>query len=63
MPIITDEKNNIIAGHGRYLASKKLQLKEVPVIKKNNISEAKIKAFRIAERSLRNEDSFSKNYT
>lgn len=43
MPIITDEKNNIIAGHGRYLASKKLQLKEVPVIKKIIYQKLKLK--------------------
>lgn len=52
VPIITDDKNNIIAGHGRYLASKKLQLDEVPVIKKANMTEAKIKAFRLADNKV-----------
>jgi len=32
-PIIVDKDNIIVAGHTRYEASKKLDLKEVPVIK------------------------------
>jgi ParB-like chromosome segregation protein Spo0J len=31
-PILVDTKNGIIAGHGRLLAARKLQLAEVPVI-------------------------------
>jgi ParB-like chromosome segregation protein Spo0J len=31
-PILVDTKAGIIAGHGRLLAARKLQLKEVPVI-------------------------------
>lgn len=48
-PIIVDKDNIIVAGHTRYEASKKLDLKEVPVIKADDLSERQIKAFRIAD--------------
>ena len=38
-PIVVDGKKNVIIGHGRLEASKRLGLKEVPVIKEKNISE------------------------
>jgi ParB-like chromosome segregation protein Spo0J len=31
-PILLDENNKILAGHGRYLAAKELKLKSVPCI-------------------------------
>ena len=48
-PIIIDKNNVIINGHTRLLASKKLGLKEVPVIKADDLTEAQVKAFRIAD--------------
>lgn len=48
-PIVIDKNNVIINGHTRLLASKKLGLKEVPVIVADDLSEAQIKAFRIAD--------------
>lgn len=48
-PIIVDKDNIIVAGHTRYEASKKLDIKEVPVIKADDLSERQIKAFRIAD--------------
>lgn len=48
-PIIIDKDNIIVAGHTRYEASKKLDLKEVPVIKADDLTEKQIKAFRIAD--------------
>lgn len=48
-PIIVDKDNIIVAGHTRYEASKKLDLKEVPVIKADDLTEKQIKAFRIAD--------------
>ena len=49
VPIVVDKNNVIICGHTRYKASKLLGLKEVPVIKAKDLSEAKAKAFRIAD--------------
>ena len=48
-PIIIDKDNVIVAGHTRLLASRKLDLKEVPVIKVEDLTEQQVKAFRIAD--------------
>lgn len=51
-PILIDNKNLIIAGHGRLLAAKKLDIKEVPTIVLNNLSEEQKKAYIIADNQL-----------
>lgn len=51
-PILIDENNIIIAGHGRILAAKHLNMSEVPVIKLLHLSEAQKKAYRIADNKL-----------
>lgn len=51
-PILIDENNVILAGHGRFLASQQLGIKEVPVIKLDYLSEAQKKAYRIADNKL-----------
>ena len=48
-PIVIDKNNVVINGHTRLLASKKLGLKEVPVIIADDLTEAQVKAFRIAD--------------
>ena len=48
-PIFVDKNNVVVNGHTRLLASKKLGLKEVPVIVIDDLTEAQIKAFRIAD--------------
>lgn len=48
-PIIIDEDNEIIAGHTRLKAARKLGLDEVPTIKVEDLTETQIKAFRIAD--------------
>ena len=49
VPIVIDKNNVIVNGHTRLLASKKLGLEEVPVIVADDLSDAQIKAFRIAD--------------
>lgn len=44
-----DENNVIIAGHGRYLAAKKLGMKDVPVSIMSDLSEAEVKYLRIKD--------------
>lgn len=51
-PILIDEHNEILAGHGRYLAAQKLGLNEVPAIKLPHLTEAQKKAYRIADNKL-----------
>jgi ParB-like chromosome segregation protein Spo0J len=40
-PILVDTKRGILAGHGRLLAARKLQLAEVPVIVLDHLTDAR----------------------
>lgn len=51
-PVLIDEQNTIIAGHGRVEAAKKLGFEEVPVIVAKDWQEAKKKAYIIADNKL-----------
>jgi hypothetical protein len=44
-PILVDTKAGMIAGHGRLLAARKLQLKEVPVIVLEHLTETQKRAY------------------
>lgn len=52
VPILLDEKDQVVAGHGRLLAAKHLGWKEVPTIALEHLSEHQVKAFRIADNRL-----------
>jgi len=54
-PIIIDENKVILAGHGRYLAAKYLEMKEVPIITIDNLDENKKKAYRIVDNKIQME--------
>lgn len=60
-PIIVDENGIIIAGHGRLLAAKELNLTEVPVIIANWLSEEEVMAYRIADNKL-NESEWDQDF-
>ena len=51
-PILIDENNGIIAGHGRLMAAKKLKLEQVPTITLAGLSDAQRKAYVIADTKL-----------
>ena len=51
-PLLIDEENTVIAGHGRLLAAQKLGLNEVPAIIVTDLTEAKKKALIIADNKL-----------
>lgn len=51
-PILIDEENGIIAGHGRLLAAQKLGIEEVPVIVMAGLTDAQKKAYVIADNKL-----------
>lgn len=51
-PILIDENNTIIAGHGRLAAAKKLSMETVPTIKLSGLSEKQKKAYIIADNKL-----------
>jgi ParB-like chromosome segregation protein Spo0J len=48
-PIVVDPNGVIIVGDTRYLASRKLKLKSVPVVVARKLSPAKVRAYRIAD--------------
>jgi DNA modification methylase len=51
-PILIDDKNSIIAGHGRVMAARKLGLDKVPCIEVKNLTSAQVKAYIIADNKL-----------
>ncbi len=52
VPILVDEAGGIIAGHGRTMAAKKLGMKTVPVMVASGWSDAKKRAYIIADNKL-----------
>ncbi|HBP4348256.1 TPA: ParB N-terminal domain-containing protein [Escherichia coli] len=51
-PVLIDEKNELIAGHGRLAAAEILEMDKVPAIRLSNLSEKQKKAYRIADNKL-----------
>jgi DNA modification methylase len=52
VPLLIDEDGIIIAGHGRHAAAKLLELKQVPAIKVQGLSEAKRRALALADNRI-----------
>lgn len=55
-PIVVDEGCEIIKGHGRLLAAEKLGLDEVPVIRRDDLTDAEKRAARIADNKVAESD-------
>ena len=51
-PVIIDKDFNIIAGHGRVMAAKKLEMKEVPCLFVEGLTDAQRKAYILADNKL-----------
>jgi len=51
-PILVDADNGIIAGHGRVLAARKLDIAEVPCIRLDHLDERQKRAYIIADNKL-----------
>lgn len=51
-PVLIDENDGIIAGHGRVLAAQRLDLDKIPAVKLTNLSEAQKRAYIIADNKL-----------
>lgn len=51
-PVLVDEQGGIIAGHGRTLAAQKLKMTDVPVMVAKGWSDAKKRAYIIADNKL-----------
>jgi len=52
VPIVIDADNVIVAGHTRWKAAKQLGLEKVPCIKKDDLTPAQIRAFRLADNKV-----------
>lgn len=51
-PVLIDEKDSIIAGHGRVLAARKIGLADVPCIRLSHLTDAQKRAYVIADNKL-----------
>lgn len=52
VPVLTDDSGNLIAGHGRIMAARKLGLNKIPAVKAEGLTEAQRKAYVIADNKL-----------
>ena len=57
-PILIDNNNTIIAGHGRLQALEKLGYTKIPVIRIEHLSETEIKAYRLADNKIADDAIF-----
>ena len=48
-PIVVDENNVVVIGHGRLAAAKELHLDKVPVIRRDDLTDEQIRALRIVD--------------
>ena len=51
-PVLTDDNNQIVAGHGRVSAAKQLGIDAVPVVRLSHLSEAEKRAYILADNKL-----------
>jgi DNA modification methylase len=52
MPVVVDGQGQVVIGHGRVLAAKKLRMPRIPVVQIRHLSKAQQKALRIADNRL-----------
>jgi len=48
-PLVVDKQNEVIAGHGRLQAAKKLGMEQVPCVRADDLSKAQVKALRLSD--------------
>lgn len=59
-PIAIDSKNEIIAGHTRYKAAKKLDLKEVPCVIIDDLTDEEVRAYRLVDNKVAEKATWNK---
>jgi DNA modification methylase len=52
MPVLADDNGVLVAGHGRVLATRRLGLDTVPTIRLGHLTEAQLRAYRLADNQL-----------
>jgi len=60
-PILADEKGMILAGHGRFLASQRLDLDKVPVVVIDGLDDEQKKALVIADNKIASNSEWDEN--
>lgn len=58
VPVLIDEDNNIMAGHGRVLAARKLGMEKVPVVIASHLTDIQRRAFMLADNKLHDNSTF-----
>ncbi len=61
VPILINDENIIISGHGRYKASELLELESVPTIQLSHLTEDQRKAFTLADNNILLSTGFDNN--
>ena len=49
VPLVIDKDNTVVCGHTRLKAAKKLKIKTVPCVIKDDLTEEQIRAYRLAD--------------
>lgn len=52
VPVVLDKNSELVAGHGRYLGAKSIDLTRVPAIRAEHLTDEQIKAYRLADNKL-----------
>jgi DNA modification methylase len=52
MPVVIDDTSQVVIGHARVLAAKKLDMPQIPVVEIRHLSKAQLKALSIADNKL-----------
>src|SRR5882757_8906614 len=60
-PVLVDDGNGIVAGHGRIEAAKTIGMSKVPTVRLSNLSEAEIRAYVIADNKLAENAGWDRN--
>lgn len=59
-PILVDKEYEVIAGHGRLEALKELGYSKVPILKLEHLTEAQVKAYRLADNRIAEDAEYDK---
>lgn len=60
-PLVVDDKNSLIVGHGRLYAAQRLKHQTVPCVRVKNLTDVQIKALRIIDNKLQNDSRWDFN--
>ncbi len=58
-PIVIDDTNTILVGHGRYKAAQLLELKTIPCVIIHGLTDSQKKAYRILDNKIQNESNWN----